>query len=301
MRVVFMGTPDFAVPCLAELLASQVEVPCVVTQPDKPVGRKQILTPPPVKVLAEKNGLPVYQPKTLKDEEAFSFLSSLAPDFFVVIAYGKILPRRILDIPKIACVNVHGSLLPKYRGAAPIQRAVINGEKVTGITTMRMDEGVDTGDILLTEETPIGESETAGELFDRLASIAPALLMKTLYGLQEGSIQPVSQPEEGATYAAMLTKEDGLLDFSLPSCRIQSQVRGCNPWPCAYTVHHGKKIKIFSCEASSLSSDLPAGTLFAQNGKLYVSCADGVLHITELQAEGSKRMTDNAYVNGHSL
>lgn len=303
MRVIFMGTPDFAVPCLAELLASQVEIPCVVTQPDKPVGRKQILTPSPVKTLAEENGLFVYQPKKLKEDEVYSRLSAFEPDFIVVIAYGKILPKRILEIPKIACVNVHGSLLPKYRGAAPIQRAVIDGEKTTGITTMLMDEGVDTGDILLVEETPIGENETAGELFDRLASLAPSLLMKTLYGLQNGTVHSRPQPAEGATYAAMLTKEDGLLDWSQSREQIRSRVRGCNPWPCAYTIHNGKKLKIFCCESVD---DIPApkepvGHLFAKNGRLYAVCGDGILHISDLQAEGSKRMTDSAYVNGHSL
>ena len=300
-RVIFMGTPDFAVPCLAELIAVGADIPCVVTQPDKPVGRKQKLTPPPVKVLAEENGIPVFQPATLKNDEAYEYIRSLEPDFIVVIAYGKILPKRFLDLPKIACVNVHGSLLPKYRGAAPIQRAVIQGEKVTGITTMKMDEGIDTGDMLLKVETPIGAMETAGELFDRLASMAPPLLLQTLDGLAKGEITPQPQNHAEATYAAMLSKQEGCINWAAGCDAVFSLVKGCNPWPVAYTQQGDKKIKIYRCEKTNIKTDRACGELYMENGKIYAVCADGVLHICELQAEGSKRMSDTAYANGHAL
>ena len=300
-RIIYMGTPDFAVPCLAELVAVGADICCVVTQPDKPVGRKQILTPPPVKVLAMENGLPVYQPQSLKTQEAYETLSALQPDFIVVAAYGKILPKPILDIPKIACVNVHGSLLPEYRGAAPIQRAVYDGKAETGITTMLMGEGLDTGDILLMEKTRIGEKETAGELFDRLASMSPALLLRTLDGLAAGTITPVPQDESRATYAPMLSRETAVIDWNQPAKTIECQVRGLNPWPVASMTHHHKRIKIYACEPMPGKNVAPAGVLFADNGQLFAGCADGCVHITDLQAEGSKRMNDRAYLNGHSL
>ena len=212
MKIIYMGTPDFAVPCLERLIKDGHDVCLVVTQPDKAQGRKMVLTPPAVKVLAQKYGAEVYQPATLKSDEAFEKLNSYNPDYIVVAAYGKILPERVLDIPKYACINVHGSLLPMYRGAAPIQRAVIDGQKTTGITTMLMGEGLDTGDMLLKYETAIGENETAGELFDRLALSAPDLLIKTLDDFAEGKITPEKQDDTKATYASMLSKDEAVVD-----------------------------------------------------------------------------------------
>ena len=301
MKCIYMGTPDFAVPCLERLIEIGANIPCVVTQPDKPVGRKQTLTPPPVKSLALSHGLQVYQPDTLKTDEAYEYLKAFEPDFIVVAAYGKILPKRILEIPKIACVNIHGSLLPRYRGAAPIQRAVIDGEKQTGLTTMLMSEGLDCGDILLTETVNIGENETAGELFDRLAALGPDLLIKTLDGLMKNEITPIKQDDAAATYAAMLSKQEALIDWNRSREEIFNLIRGMNPWPIAFTEVGGRKIKIFSSEKTNDISSEPVGTVFAKDGKIFAVCADGVLRITSLQAEGSKRMSDREYLNGHSL
>ena len=220
--VVFMGSPDFAVASLEALIASpDYDVKLVVSQTDKPQGRKQILTPPPVKQLALQHNVEVYQPASLKNPEAYEKIAALQPDFIVVAAYGKILPQSILDIPKYGCVNLHGSLLPKYRGAAPIQWCVINGEKTTGVTTMLMDAGLDTGDILLTAETAIDENETAGELFDRLAQMCPPLLMKTLEGLAAGTISPKKQNDADATYVGVLNKELAVIDWNRSAAEIQ--------------------------------------------------------------------------------
>lgn len=301
MRCIYMGTPDFAVPCLEALIERGADIPCVVTQPDKPVGRKQVPTPSPVKVTALSHGLSLYQPETMRAPEVFEHLSAFAPDFIVVAAYGKILPKKILDIPKIACVNVHGSLLPAYRGAAPIQRAVINGEKRTGLTTMLMDEGVDSGDILLTVETEIGESETAGELFDRLAKMGPELLMQTLDALLSGTLTPRKQDSEKATYAPMLSKQEAQIDWNSSCEAVRRLIYGLNPWPVAYTVHNGKKVKIFTAERSDRRSGASPGTLYEADGRLYAVCADGELHITLLQMEGSKKMSDRDYLNGHTF
>lgn len=300
-RIIYMGTPDFAVPCLEALIQNGYEIPCVVTQPDKPVGRKQILTGSPVKITAEKSGLSVYQPQNLRMPEVFEYLRSLAPDFIVVAAYGKILPKAILDLPRLGCVNVHGSLLPSYRGAAPIQRAVIQGESYTGLTTMLMNEGVDSGDILLTAKTEIKQDETAGELFNRLAAMGPELLLKTLDGLSSGKISPIKQDESKASYAPMLSKEEAEIDWNQSCDAVYNQIRGMNPWPIAYTFHNGKKIKIYSAEKTEISSLLPNGTLYQENGQIFAKSADGVLHISLLQVEGSRKMSDMEYLNGHQI
>ena len=242
--VVFMGTPDFAVPALRALIeAPDYDVKLVVSQTDKPQGRKQILTAPPVKQLALQYGIEVFQPKTLKTPEAAEKIAALRPDFIVVAAYGKILPQTVLDIPRFGCVNLHGSLLPKYRGAAPIQWCVLNGEKETGVTTMLMDAGLDTGDILYVEKTPVGENETAGELFDRLAALCPALLLRTLDDLADGKITPKKQNAAEATYVSVLNKEMAVLDWTLPAAVIHNRVRGLNPWPAAKTALDGKSLK----------------------------------------------------------
>lgn len=298
--VIYMGTPDFAVPCLRALHDAGADIRLVVTQPDKPVGRKQILTPSDVKKTALELGLPVYQPNTLRSDEAYEYLRSFEPDFIVVAAYGKILPKRVLELPKIAPVNVHGSLLPHLRGAAPIQRAVIGGDKVSGVTTMLMGEGLDTGDILLQQETPIGENETAGELFDRLAEMSPALLLETLDGLVKGEITPRKQDDALADYAAMLSPQEAQIDENADSRVTFDLIRGMNPWPVAYTYLDGKKFKVYSAEKTALPSEGRRG-LISIDGKLYFACADELLHLTGIQAEGGKRMADDVWLRGHKL
>ncbi|MBQ6119943.1 MAG: methionyl-tRNA formyltransferase, partial [Clostridia bacterium] len=246
-KIVFMGTPDFAVPALEALIRSpEYEVALVICQPDKPQGRKQILTAPPVKALAVSHGLRVYQPNSLKNEEAYETIRACAPDFIVVSAYGKILPKNVLDLPRYGCVNLHGSLLPQYRGAAPVQWSVINGDPVSGVTTMLMDVGLDTGDMLLRETVAIGPEETAGELFDRLAALCPALLLKTLRGLEEGTIVPEKQNEAEATYVGMLDKAMAEIDWNKPARTVHDLIRGLNPWPVAKTKFDGKIFKIYS-------------------------------------------------------
>ncbi len=259
MNIIFMGTPDFAVPTLTKLCESGHTISAVFTQPDKPVGRKQILTPPDVKVCALKYGLKVLQPDTLKDDNSIEEIKKLNPDVIVVVAYGKILPKAVLDIPKYGCVNVHGSLLPKYRGASPIQSAVLNGDRVTGVTTMFMGEGLDTGDILLTEETEIGENETSAELFDRLASLGADLLIKTLSELEKGSITPIKQDESKATYTKKITRAMCPIDWNKPSEEIHNQVRGLQTWPVAVTKLGGKDVKIHStilCDKSGKAGEI---------------------------------------------
>ena len=229
MKIIYMGTPDFAVPALNALINSEHEVVAVFTQPDKPKGRKMVLTPPEVKVCATENNIPVYQPDTFKDGKALEIINGYNPDVIVVAAYGKLLPKSVLDAPKYGCVNIHGSLLPKYRGAAPIQQSVLNGDKITGITTMLMDVGLDTGDILLTEETKIGENETSGELFDRLAQLGGDLILKTLSGLEQGQINPKKQDEALATHTSKIDKSYCPIDFSKSAQQVHNLVRGLNP------------------------------------------------------------------------
>ena len=300
MKIIYMGTPDFAVPCLERLIKNGYDVCLAVTQPDKAQGRKMILTPPPVKITAEKYGVEVYQPVTLKSDESYEKLKSYNPDFIVVAAYGKILPKRILDIPKYACINVHGSLLPKYRGAAPIQRAVIDGMKTSGVTTMLMGEGLDTGDMLLKYETEIGENETAGELFDRLAEASPDLLIKTLEDFASSKIVPEKQDETQATYASMLSKDEALIDWNEPSDIIHNKIRGMSPWPVAFTYYDGKKLKIYQSEKTDKSTSTLPGTVTADKNSIYVSCSDGkLLKILSLQAEGAKRLDAKQFSAGH--
>ncbi len=299
MRIVFMGTPDFAVPCLQALLDAGHQVCGVFTQPDKPKGRKMVLTPPPVKTLALANSLPVYQPAKMRDGEALAVLKELMPEIIVVVAYGKILPKEILRLPPRGCVNVHGSLLPKYRGAAPIQWSVLNGEKETGVTTMLMDEGLDTGDMLLAETVEIGENETAGELFDRLAPIGAQLLTKTLQGLEQGSIVPQKQNDEESTYASMLDKNLSQVDWNKSSWEVHNLIRGLTPWPTAYTVLEGKKLKLFGSSVSAKQGN--AGVVVSLNPFL-VGCGDGsCVRIDEVQLEGKKRMKACDFFRGHPV
>lgn len=301
--VIFMGSPDFAVKALKTLIESpEYDVKLVVSQTDKPQGRKQILTAPPVKQVALQNGIDVYQPKTLRTQEAYDKLFSLHPDYIVVSAYGKILPPEILAIPKYGCVNLHGSLLPKYRGAAPIQWSVINGDKKTGVTSMLMDAGLDTGDILLTSETEIGENETAGELFDRLAALCPDLLMKTLRGLKNKEITPVKQDDSAATYVSVLNKNMAVLDWNESAAVIHNKIRGLNPWPVAKTTFNGKMLKVFSGRLTGFQKSYPCGSLFSENGRLFVVCGKmTVYEILELQLEGAKRLGASDFLRGHPV
>ena len=299
MKIVFMGTPDFAVPSLKALCEAGHEVQAVFCQPDKPKGRGMKLVAPPVKAYAVEKDISVYQPNSLKNggEEYIKILEELAPECIVVAAYGKILPRSVLDIPKYGCVNVHGSLLPKYRGAGPIQWAVLNDEKTTGITTMLMGEGLDTGDMLLKCETEIGENETAAELFERLAEMGAGLILETLDKLEKGEVTPVPQNEDEASYAPMLTKDMCPIDFSKTAREVHKQICGLSDWPCATTTIAGKRIKIYKSQLVEGKADKPAGTVV--NAKdLTVACGDGLVRFTEIQAEGSKRMATADYLRG---
>ncbi len=301
MKLVFMGTPDFAVPCLEALIAAGHEIVGVFSQPDKPVGRKMVLTPPPVKVCAEKNGLNVYQPNSVRTDEALSLMKDLNPDCVVVVAYGKIIPTEMLKLPKFGFVNVHGSLLPKYRGAAPIQWAVIDGEKKTGVTTMQMDEGLDTGDMLEVMETEIGENETAGELFDRLSGLGAELIVSTLSKLEKGEITPVKQDDSKSNYAKIISKEMALINYSDSAESVFNLIRGFNPWPIAYTIIAGKRLKVFAAKKIGAVSG-KAGEVVSSDGKLCVAFGDGNgLEFTDIQLEGSKRMSAAEMLKGRPI
>lgn len=298
MRIVFMGTPDFAVPCLQRLLEDGHEVPAVFTQPDKPVGRHAVLTPPPVKQLALSHGIPVYQPTKMRDGTVAALLRELAPDCLVVVAYGRILPQEILDVPPRGCVNIHGSLLPRYRGAAPIQWSVIRGETVTGVTSMFMDAGMDTGDIIDTLTTPIGENETAGELFERLAPLGARLLSTTLAAIADGTVTRRPQNDAEATMAPMLEKAMGRLDLTRPARELHNQVRGMNPWPGAFCTAGGKTLKIHETRVAA-GSGAP-GTLLCAD-PVTVACGEGALQLVTVQPEGKPRMAAEAWLRGARL
>ena len=294
-----MGTPDFAVPALEKLAQSpDYTVAAVFTQPDKPKGRKMVMTPPDVKVCAEKLGIPVFQPSSMRSEEAYNSLKELNPDVIVVAAYGQILPKAVLDLPKFGCVNIHGSLLPKYRGAAPIQQSVLDGEKVTGVTTMLMDVGLDTGDILLKAETEIGENETAGELFDRLAVLGGELIIETLDKLKKGEITPQKQDESLATHTSKISKKLCPIDFNKSAFEVHNKVRGLNPWPVAVTEIAGKTVKVYSSRVSDMSG--AAGTILSLK-PFVVACGDKSVELIEIQPQGKKRMTAQAFLAGHKL
>lgn len=303
MRILFMGTPDFAVPCLEAVAAQGHEICGVFTQSDKPVGRSFTLTPPPVKVAAQKLGCPVFQPATLKDESVIAQIRALAPELIVVVAYGKILPESVLSIPPRGCINVHGSLLPKYRGSAPIQWSVIRGERVTGVTTMFMDKGIDTGDMIFTQSTEIGPEETSGELYDRLKELGAALLAKTLAAAASGELPRTKQQDELATYAPPLKKMDGLLDFNKPAEELYHLICGLNPWPVAYTTFQGKNLKVYRAAVVTGRSDgHPGQVASADAAGIGVTCGEGsTLLLTEVQGEGGKRMSAADYLRGHPL
>lgn len=299
MRIVFMGTPDFAVPSLQALIDAGHDVCAVYTQPDKPQGRKQILTAPPVKTLALEHDIPVFQPNTLKNEDDQARLRELAPEVIIVVAYGKLLPKAVLDIPPHGCINVHGSLLPRWRGAAPIQWAVIAGDEMAGVTTMQMAEGLDTGDMLLTYETKVGEKETAGELFDRLAQSGAELLTQTLVKLDE--ITPRPQDDAQSCYAHMLDKQMAVIDWSKSAHEIDCLIRGLNPWPIALTTLSGERLKVFAAEKAAGNGE-PGTVLEADPKKgLTVACGEGALGLTEIQLVGGKRMKATDFLRGHAI
>ena len=299
MRIVFMGTPDFAVPSLQALIDAGHDVCAVYTQPDKPQGRKQILTAPPVKTLALEHDIPVFQPNTLKNEDEQARLRELAPEVIIVVAYGKLLPKAVLDIPPHGCINVHGSLLPRWRGAAPIQWAVIAGDEMAGVTTMQMAEGLDTGDMLLTYETKVGEKETAGELFDRLAQSGAELLTQTLVKLDE--IEPRPQDDAQSCYAHMLDKQMAVIDWSKSAHEIDCLIRALNPWPIALTTLSGERLKVFAAEKAAGNGE-PGTVLEADPKKgLTVACGEGALGLTEIQLVGGKRMKATDFLRGHAI
>ena len=300
-RVIFMGTPEFAVPCLAALHET-CEVIGVITQPDKPRGRGQKLMPSPVKAWAEAHDLPVWQPAKIKTEEFTAQLEAMKPDLMVVVAFGQILSQRILDIPAYGCINVHASLLPRYRGAAPMQWCVINGEEKTGVTTMFMDAGLDTGDMLLTRELTIGPDMTLEEVHDGLMAMGSQVLIETLEQLSDGTLQRIPQTGE-SNYAPMLTKETGHIDWTKPAADVHNLVRGLNSWPGAYTALDGAKYKIWRTHRTGEPATAEAGTIVKADKKdgLLVAAGDELLEILELQAPGKKKMRAADYLNGHGI
>lgn len=330
MKIVYMGTPDFAVGPLEALLEGGYEVTAVVTQPDKPKGRSGQLTPPPIKECAIKHGIPVFQPVKIKKEEAISELKTYEADIFVVAAFGQILSKEILDMPKYGCINIHASLLPKYRGAAPIQWSIIDGEKETGVTIQQMDVGVDTGDILSQKIVPITMEDTGASLFDKLCLAGSELLLETLPRILAGTIQPRKQDETQSTHAKMLTKEMGKIDFTKSADSIEHLIRGLNSWPSAYTSYHGKIMKIWKAELADaneieslhadeidrlcvddinkikaaqaiLQKQIPGTIVMVNKDSIDVMTGDGLLRILEIQLEGKKRMRVKDFMLGHTF
>jgi methionyl-tRNA formyltransferase len=300
MRVVFMGSPDFAVPCL-RALAGKHDVALVVSQPDKPAGRGGVLTAPAVKTAALELGLQVIQPKSARTGELEAALRESGAELAVVVAYGKILPKAVLEALPRGCINVHGSLLPKYRGAAPIQWAVIDGEAETGVCIMQLDEGMDTGPVLLERRIPIGADETSGELFERLAPLGAAALLDAIDGIAAGTLAPVPQDHARATHAAMLTKADGAIDFTQPADRAAARIRGVDPWPGAQATLRGQTVKLFRARARA-GEGSPAGTVIAIDGDgAHVAAHGGVVVVREVQAAGRKRMTAQQFAAGRGI
>ena len=302
MKVVFMGTPDFAVPTLEKIIEAGHEVIGVVTQPDKAKGRGKKVLFPPVKEKALEHNLTVYQPRRAREPEFIEQMRALNPDVMVVVAFGQILPKDILDIPKYGCINVHASLLPKYRGAAPIQWAVINGDAVSGVTTMQMDVGLDTGDMLLKTEVPLAEDETGGSLFDKLSTLGGELLIETLDKIQTGDIHPEKQDDSQAgEYARTLDKALGNVDFSMSAAAIERLIRGLNPWPSAYTFYNGKTMKLWKAEIVPGTDAAPGQIVSVDKQSFTVQTGEGGLRILELQMEGKKRMDAGAFLRGCAL
>lgn len=303
MRIVFMGTPDFASASLKKLIDEKFDVVGVFTQPDKPKGRGMELCASPVKELALENGLPVFQPVKMRDGTALAQIKALEPDILVVVAYGRILPDDILAVPKYGAINVHGSLLPKYRGAAPIQWAVLNGDKITGVTTMYLASEMDTGDIIYTAETEIGEYETSGELFDRLKDMGAELLVKTLRDIDAGTAPRAPQDHSKASYVTMLDKSICPIDWNKTPREVLKHIYGLQPWPVATMELEGKTVRVFAAKYTDGKTEKVPGTVVSTDkGGLEIACADGeTLLITELQAPGKKRMGAEDYLRGHQI
>ena len=313
MRIVFMGTPDFAVASLDALYKAGFEIAAAVSQPDKPKGRHAQAAPTAVKKRAEELGIPVLQPEKASDPEFLNKIRELQPDVIVVAAYGKILKKELLDIPRYGCINVHGSILPRWRGAAPIQWAVLEGDEEAGVTTMLMNEGLDTGDMLMMSKVKLSPDETAGSLFDKLAYLGGELIVETINEMYDGLLLPVPQPEEGVNYAPMLKKEMGLIDWSQTAESIDRLIRGLYPWPGAYSYSDGRLIKIHKAFIAEPSQDNAAdnaalstaggcaGDVQTENGRIFVSCGSGRLELVELQAEGKKRMSAADFLRGNTI
>ncbi|AUA37826.1 methionyl-tRNA formyltransferase [Clostridioides difficile] len=302
MKIVFMGTPDIAVPCLQKIIDEKYEILGVVTQPDKPKGRGKKLGMSPVKELAIENNIPVYQPVKARDKEFIDKIKSLNPDVIVVVAFGQILPKEILEIPKLGCINVHVSLLPKYRGAAPINWVIINGEEKTGVTTMYMDEGLDTGDMILKTEVNLDENITAGELHDKMMNIGAETLKETLRLIEEGNAPREVQNHEEFSYAPIMNKSLGNIDFSKSAREIHNLVRGVNPWPSAYTIYNDVIMKVWKTKVLDEKSTKDVGTIIdVSKDGIKVSTIDNVLLIEEIQMPNKKRMLVGEYIKGNTI
>lgn len=301
MKILFMGTPEFARVHLSALLSSKHEVAAVITQPDKPTGRKKILTAPPVKELANECGIPVYQPEKLSGGAIQGILDDVAPEVIVVVAYGKILPPYILSYPVYGCINVHGSLLPRYRGAAPVQRAILDGETETGVTVMYMDEGMDTGDILLQRTLPIDDTDDQTTLFEKMAPVGVEALLSALDAVEKGTATRIKQNDDEATYAAMLDKETGHIDWSGSERSVLCRVRGAFPWPIAYSFYGGKKLRILAA-GSGKGSGAPGEVLTASPAEgLTVACGSGAVRLLTVQEDGGNKMAAEDYLRGHAF
>jgi methionyl-tRNA formyltransferase len=302
LRIVFAGTPDFAVPPLEALHAAGHDLAAVYTQPDRPAGRGQALSASPVKQRALELGLPVEQPVTLKDPEAAGRLRAFGADLMVVVAYGLILPQAVLDVPRLGCWNIHASLLPRWRGAAPIQRALLAGDTITGITIMQMEAGLDSGPVLLVRDTPIGPRELGGELHDRLSQLGAEAIVAAVDAWQAGRITPVPQPPEGATYAAKLSKAEARIDWTQPAAAIDRQVRAFNPWPVAETAWGGRQLRVWQCEPeSSVAGAVPGTVLESAGGRIVVATGDGALRLLQVQVAGRRAMSAAEFLNATSL
>jgi methionyl-tRNA formyltransferase len=300
--IIFMGTPEFAVPSLKALHKNDQDIALIVTQPDRPKGRGRKLTPSPVKETAMNLGYSVIQPSSIRTDEFMSCIEKYTPDFIVVVAFGHIIPKKILAIPKIATINIHASLLPKYRGPAPIQWAIINEEKKTGVTTMLMDEGLDTGDILLSSKLEIASDDTSDSLHDRLADLGADLLIQTLNAFEAGDINPIPQDHSQATYAPMLKKNDGRMNWETPANAIEAFIRGMTPWPGAFTFHENKRLKIFRAKTIAMDTEASPGTVIKGfPNELWISTGKGVLSIMELQGESGKRLLIKDFLRGYKL
>lgn len=301
IRTVFMGTPAFALQTLQGLIDAGCNLVGVYTQPDRPKGRGKQLAAPPVKELAQQHDIPVYQPGKLRQPEAVAELEALAPDLIVVVAYGQILPKSVLEIPRHGCINVHASLLPKYRGAAPINKAIIDGETETGITTMYMDVGLDTGDMLIKKTLSIGTEETAGELHDRLASLGRETMEETLRKLCAGTLQREVQDDDQSTYASMMKKEDGRIDWNLSATDIHNKIRGLDPWPGAYTSLNNELLKLARTSPEATDGGKPGSIVSADKTGVRIACASGTLLVKELQLAGRKRLVAADFLRGCNL